>query len=261
MRARVREIDVRKVEGLPPRERPSYTVAEVSHYVGTPAATVQAWVKGQAGFRRVLHLDEERQGPPLLSFLNLVEIHVLGALRSHHRLPLPRIRRALAFLSRRSPRIFIRWRNSTSKPMALASSITRIQARRCHSRRATRDEKNPRGVFGANRPGRQPCPRSPLSVHAPARGVFPSDEPRLVVIDPEIAFGRPALSQSGVPTDVIAERFRAGESIGELSQDYGRPVFEIEEALRCERVASSPSSSSIDLSDGTRSPTLFVRRT
>ncbi len=66
---------------------------------------------------------------------------------------------------------------------------------------------------------------------------LPSNEPRMVVIDPETSFGRPALASNGAPTDVIADRFRAGESIGELSEDYGCPVSEIEEALRCERAA------------------------
>jgi uncharacterized protein (DUF433 family) len=33
---------------------------------------------------------------------------------------------------------------------------------------------------------------------------------------------------------VIAERYKAGESIDALADDYGRSRLEIEEAIRCE---------------------------
>jgi uncharacterized protein (DUF433 family) len=238
MGTRIRAIDIQRVEGLPPRERPAYTVAEVSHYVGAPAATVRAWVRGQAGFRRVLQLDDDRQGPPLLSFLNLVEVHVLDGLRRYHRLPLPRIRRALRFLERCYP--------GNRHPLAeldlktdgfslFVDEISRLV-------NATAD-----GQLAMRKILEAYLERIDRDLsHVPVRlypftrrreGFSPSNEPRIVVIDPEMAFGRPALAHSGTPTDVIADRFRAGESIGELSQDYGRPVSEIEEALRCERVA------------------------
>ena len=60
------------------------------------------------------------------------------------------------------------------------------------------------------------------------------DEPRVVLIDPRIAFGRPVLSGTNIPTATIAERYKAGDSIGELAGDYGRPELEIQEAIRCE---------------------------
>ena len=48
------------------------------------------------------------------------------------------------------------------------------------------------------------------------------DEPKLVVIDPAISFGRPTLKGTGIPTAVVASRYKAGESIEELAADYGR---------------------------------------
>jgi uncharacterized protein (DUF433 family) len=60
------------------------------------------------------------------------------------------------------------------------------------------------------------------------------DEPRVVVIDPEIAFGQPVLASTGIPTAIIAERLKAGESIDELASDYGRSRDEIIDAIRCE---------------------------
>ena len=61
-----------------------------------------------------------------------------------------------------------------------------------------------------------------------------SREPKVVVIDPHISYGRPVLVGTGIPTAVVAERYKAGESIDELAEDYGRQRNEIEEAIRCE---------------------------
>ena len=60
------------------------------------------------------------------------------------------------------------------------------------------------------------------------------DEPKAVMIDPSVSFGRPVLVGTGVPTGIIAERYKAGESVEQLAEDYGRPHLDIEEAIRCE---------------------------
>jgi uncharacterized protein (DUF433 family) len=57
---------------------------------------------------------------------------------------------------------------------------------------------------------------------------------RSIVIDPTIAFGRPVLARRGIPTVVIAQRYKAGESMDSLVKDYGCEQVEIEEAIRCE---------------------------
>jgi uncharacterized protein (DUF433 family) len=60
------------------------------------------------------------------------------------------------------------------------------------------------------------------------------DEPKVVAIDPFVSFGRPVLVGTGIPTAVIADRYKAGESMQALAEDYERPVCDIEEAIRCE---------------------------
>jgi uncharacterized protein (DUF433 family) len=61
-----------------------------------------------------------------------------------------------------------------------------------------------------------------------------ADEPKVIAMDPYISFGRPVLAGTGIPTAIIAERYKAGESIEELARDYERPPHDIEEAIRCE---------------------------
>ncbi len=61
-----------------------------------------------------------------------------------------------------------------------------------------------------------------------------SDEPRSIMISPAVSFGRPVISGTGIPTAVIASRFHARESVGDLAREYGRTDKEIEEAIRWE---------------------------
>ena len=61
-----------------------------------------------------------------------------------------------------------------------------------------------------------------------------TDAPRIVAIEPTVAFGRPVIAGSRIPTVEIFERFNAGDSFAVLADEYGRPIAEIEEAIRCE---------------------------
>ncbi|VTU00691.1 hypothetical protein : Uncharacterized protein OS=Cyanothece sp. (strain PCC 7822) GN=Cyan7822_3146 PE=4 SV=1: DUF433 [Gemmataceae bacterium] len=81
--------------------------------------------------------------------------------------------------------------------------------------------------------------RIETEVGEPVR-VFPltrdpaESSPKIVVLDPRVRFGRPALAGRGVPTDSVFERYLAGDSPAELAEDYGVPVEEIDEAVRYE---------------------------
>jgi uncharacterized protein (DUF433 family) len=57
---------------------------------------------------------------------------------------------------------------------------------------------------------------------------------RAVMIDPAVAFGRPVLAGTRVPTAILADRFNAGDALKELADDYRTTSQAIEEALRCE---------------------------
>jgi len=51
--------------------------------------------------------------------------------------------------------------------------------------------------------------------------------------------GRPVIVGAGLSTQIIAERYKAGESVHDLAKDYERDDFEIEEAIRCELDAAA----------------------
>jgi uncharacterized protein (DUF433 family) len=60
------------------------------------------------------------------------------------------------------------------------------------------------------------------------------DPPAPIEIDPRVAFGRPVLKGRAVPTGVLADRFKAGDSMEALAADYNVTPAVIEEAIRCE---------------------------
>jgi uncharacterized protein (DUF433 family) len=60
-----------------------------------------------------------------------------------------------------------------------------------------------------------------------------------IVIDPRVSFGRPVISGTGIPVAVIAGRFRAGESIAAIAEDYRQPEASIHAAIRASIPAMS----------------------
>jgi uncharacterized protein (DUF433 family) len=56
-----------------------------------------------------------------------------------------------------------------------------------------------------------------------------------VLVDPLRSFGRPVLAAVYVRTEVIIDRFRAGDSIAEMASDFDASAADIEEALRFEQ--------------------------
>lgn len=218
------------------RESPSYGITEAAHYLRIPLATVRSWVFGryyptESGpklFEPIIELPKNELR--LLSFMNMVEVHILDAIRREHEIPLPKVRRALKYLKRKSPSrhpladqsfetdgldLFIHKYGQLIN-ISLDGQLAMRSLLEAHLRRIERDTQ---GI--------------PVRLYPFTRKRQP-DEPKAVVIDPYISFGRPVLVGTGIATAVIAERYKAGETVDDLADDYDRQRLEIEEAIRCE---------------------------
>jgi len=226
--------------GRDPREVPAYGLAEAAKYLGIPPSTLRSWTVGQSyrvrgekrSFRPVLQLP--KAGASQLSFMNLVEAHVLDALRRQHALSLQKIRTALRFLVKLYPsphpladhsfetdgvNLFV----EKYGELINASRNGQMEIERMirdYLRRVERDE------------------RGMASRLYPFTRSLPHESPRIVVIDPRVAFGRPVLAGTNIPAGIIAERFKAGDSVTDLAGDYDRPLEEIQEAIRCQLEAA-----------------------
>jgi hypothetical protein len=83
------------------RDVAAYLLAEAARYLRLPAATLRSWVlgrryptaEGHAEFPPLIRPASRR--PPLLSFSNLIEAHVLRSLRTEHGVSLEALRSAL----------------------------------------------------------------------------------------------------------------------------------------------------------------------
>src|SRR5438445_8694326 len=92
--------------GKNPVEIPAYALAEAAGYLQLPVATVRSWLlgrkyptrSGQRKFRPVVPMAAP--GQHLLSFRDLAELHVLASIRREHRVRLPAVRQAVAYLRR-----------------------------------------------------------------------------------------------------------------------------------------------------------------
>jgi uncharacterized protein (DUF433 family) len=62
----------------------------------------------------------------------------------------------------------------------------------------------------------------------------PKSDPRVVVMNPAVSFGRPVITGTGIPVSSIYERYRAGDSVAGLAHDFRLDTSTIEEAIRCE---------------------------
>jgi uncharacterized protein (DUF433 family) len=62
-------------------------------------------------------------------------------------------------------------------------------------------------------------------------------EAKPIVIDPQVAFGRPVVSEAFVSTRTIVDRIDAGEKLEDVARDYTLTTEAVEEAVLYERAA------------------------
>jgi uncharacterized protein (DUF433 family) len=213
---------------------PAYTLPQAARHVRVPAATLRYWVVG----RDYVVDGKPRHAAPLisvptrrprfLSFVNLVEAHVLASMRRKYELPMPKLRKALAYLERelgvRHPLATEDF--STDGVDLFVERLGQVV-----------------NVSAGGQTGIRQALESGLSriryEGGLARRLFPwvredesAEQPQLIVIDPRIAFGRPVLAGTGIPVDEVADRFKAGDSAAALATDFGVEREMIEEAVR-----------------------------
>jgi hypothetical protein len=194
---------IASIKSQNPTEIPTYTLGEAAHYLLIPLATLRSWTVGryypvQDGKRLFSPVIPAAQKEPvvMLSFVNLIEAHVLDAIRRVYGVQLPKVRSAMTFLRRefgsKHPLIeqkietdgrdlFIR---SFGKLIAASDSgqLVMPELIEAYLKRIEWDE---RGIA------------SRLYPFTRKRQL---DEPKVIVIDPRISFGRPVLSGTGVRT-------------------------------------------------------------
>jgi hypothetical protein len=91
------------------REFPTYSIAETAHYLQSPQTMLRSWVAscsypagvGARFLKPLITLPDPNR--PLISFMSVVKIHVLNAIRRQHQIPLAKIRQGLRYLRQHFP--------------------------------------------------------------------------------------------------------------------------------------------------------------
>lgn len=223
---------------LNPLEIPNYTVEEAARYLIVPASTVRYWTIGEAGAAPLTTVYSRR--PLLLSFKNLVELYVLESLREFHDVGMPRIRRSVEELRIEKPSKYpladyqLATRNRRIYLEGEGDELVNLTASGQHAFKAIinpflkRVERDAKGI--AER-------LFPFTSRRHQQN--PDHAPRVVVIDPRIAFGMPVLVGSRISTAFLMSRKNGGASISKLARDYGRSETEIEEAISLEEAKAA----------------------
>lgn len=251
---------IKQIYGGDPREIPLYGFAETSRILKINSQTLISWVRGRnyklddgtvKWWSPVIELPDPEK--PLLSFYNLVEVHVLSGIRRIYNIQFRKVRDTLQYLEEQSKKDQTEF---DKHPLATQDFWTD---------KFDLFVKSPLGnyicasLYGQqvikevvdqylHRIERDDLDFSPFRLYP-----FISEikfntknsenslrdleaQPKNIVVDPLISFGRPTLAGTGVPTNVIAGRFRAGENVNTLAKDYDIEETQIKEALSYEGI-------------------------
>ena len=203
-----------------------------------PPATLRYWVHGRtsgSGGQSVVSnplIRAPAGAGNLISFNNLVEAHVLRALRTTSGIRLAAVREAIDYAEEAlgttrlllsddlaaSGRHILLDRLGELVTLSRSGRLAMRQLLGIHLHRIDRDDEARPFRLYPLRPGW-------------------SEDRRPVVIDPRIAFGRPTVAGCGIPTGALVDRYDAGESLQALARDYRLAISQIADAVFYERAA------------------------
>jgi uncharacterized protein (DUF433 family) len=215
-----------------------YTLAEAAGWLSVPRSTFHGWVHGYQ--REVTDGETSRSQPIVLSlagrraetaipFLGLAEGLVLSAFRRAG-VPLQRIRPALDRLER-----------EMGLPHALASDRLSVDGIEVLYEYGARLDPGAIGALVTVRSGQ--CVFAPIvrdclrgirysSDHWAEQVELPGYSAARVLVNPEVALGRPTVGGSDVPVDDIVGRWLAGESLAHLAERLSLATAVVEDVLR-----------------------------
>lgn len=208
-----------------------YSQTEASHYLCIPKSTLRYWAIGEITPQRSVKALIQTTGKTnRLSFLNLVELHLLNSLRKKHNIDMIKIRKSLNYLKKElnAERPLLTKDFETDGVdlfvdhygnLVNVSSSGQQAMREVLMNSLTRVERDSRKI--------------PIKLF-PYTHSKPEDSPAVISMSPTLFSGRPVIDGTGIATAIVADRYKAGDSVNVLADDYGIDISKVEEAIRCE---------------------------
>jgi uncharacterized protein (DUF433 family) len=215
---------------------PIYTIAEAAQFLGVSSSTYSTWAHGYV--RRPVGRTEVRgesivtrmeapRGFPAIPFIGLAEGMVLAAFRRAG-VSLQHIRKAVAVLDREIGEHAL----ASSKLYTDGAVILYDYARRDDEVLAELTE-----VVSQQRVFSPIVSEYLKRVNYGEDGwavtlVSPATPQPVVEVDPARGFGQPIFIHGGSRVEDVIDRWRAGDPLAEVAEDFGAPLEDVEEALR-----------------------------
>lgn len=217
---------------------PVYTTAEAARFLGVPTSTFATWAKGYVrrppgrtpviGEPIVTSMGGER-GYPTVPFVGLAEAMILAAFRRGG-VSLQHIRRAVAIIQRE---IGLEHALASKRMYTDGAVILYDYAETEHDRElgGLTEIVSRQRVFA-------PVVEEYLKRIEYGRDgwatrlISPATAQSVVIVDPERSFGQPIFIHGAVRVEDVLDRWRAGEPLSEVAEDFGVPPEDVEDILR-----------------------------
>jgi uncharacterized protein (DUF433 family) len=228
--------------------QPLYSVSDAARHIDVPRSTFDTWLRGYSrrptgkapvtGAQIVTHVPA-RTGPTV-PFIGLAEGYVLAAFRQVG-VPLQRIRPAIEQLRREFGNDHV----LASK--SLYTDGAEVLYDYAESSGDTPEAKSARDLVVV-RNGQQVFQdivdqylrRIDFAADGWARQIhLPQYRTADVVVDPERAFGIPIFARGAARVETVLNRFKAGESVDSLTEEFGIPAVELFDVLRVHTAAAA----------------------
>jgi uncharacterized protein (DUF433 family) len=216
---------------------PLYTVAEAARFLGVPPSTLATWARGYLrrppnrplvrGAQIIAAINAPRNYPTI-PFVGLAEGMVVAAFR-HAGVSLQHIRRAVSALEK-----------EIGLEHALASrKLYTDGAVILYDYAETHDEE----LAGLTEVVSRQRVFSPVIEEYlrrieyaqddwAGRLISPATSRPVVMVDPERSFGQPIFIHGAVRVEDVIDRWRAGDALGDVAEDFGVPPEDVEDVLR-----------------------------
>lgn len=219
--------------------RPLYSFAEADRLARVTHGTSSRWLKGyhywysHSPHHRLFSIEERRVSPPItpssdaregVSFVDLMEVAAIGKLREK------------GFSLRRIRQINEYCRIMLKEPRPLVTETFKVMGRDIFVEASHGVLLNVGYEVGMQAWDEVLDPFLDTVEYEDelVRRWWPLGKGVKVVVDPDYGFGLPVIAGTGVRTEIIAERHRAGDKDEEIAYDFGVTADQIEDALRWE---------------------------
>jgi uncharacterized protein (DUF433 family) len=210
---------------------PTYPVTDAARYLHIPVGTLRSWLHGRSyttkngkqSFSPLIQLPSSDL--PQLSFTNLVEAHVLRVIRESYEVKLDKVRTALDYMSQaldtNHPLVMKRFQTD-GVDLFIDQMDKLVNVSRA-------------GQFGMREALKNLLTRIEWDANGLANRLFPTTgNDKIIFLDPSIRFGKPVIASKGVPTDIIAELYNAGDSIEDIADEYDCTILQVTTAIHFE---------------------------